>query len=151
AFAVVLWALAWSMIAMALLIRIRPDLLAVLALAVIAGHNLFDSIRPDDLGALAVAWRLLHVPGFAIPGGLFTAHPLVPWVAGMALGSAAASLYAWPAERRRRALIAAGAAAIAAFVVVRAINRYGNPSPWAPQRTAALTVAAFFNVVKYPP
>jgi uncharacterized membrane protein len=151
AFALVLWALAWSMIAMALLIRVRADLLAGLALAMIAGHNLFDSIRPDDLGALAVLWRLLHVPGFAIPGILFTAYPLVPWVAVMALGSVAAAVYRWPAERRRRVLIASGAAAIAAFVVLRAFNGYGNPAPWAHQRTGALTVASFFNVLKYPP
>jgi len=151
AFALVLWALAWSMIAMALLIRVRADVLAALALAMIAGHNLFDSIRPDDLGALAIPWRLLHVPGFAIPGVLFTAYPLVPWVAVMALGSVAAAVYNWPAAERRRVLIASGASAIAAFVVLRAINGYGNPAPWAHQRTAALTVASFFNVLKYPP
>jgi uncharacterized membrane protein len=151
AFALVLWALAWSMIAMALLIRIRADVLAVLALAMIAGHNLLDPVRAEDLGALAIPWRLLHVPGFAIPGVLFTAYPLVPWVAVMALGSVAAAVYEWPAERRRRVLIGAGAAAIAAFIVLRAVNRYGNPAPWAAQRTAALTVASFFNVLKYPP
>jgi uncharacterized membrane protein len=151
AFALVLWALAWSMIAMALLIRVRADLLGVLALATIAGHNLFDSIRPEGSDALAALWRLLHVPGFAIPGVLFIAYPLVPWVAVMALGSVAASVYEWPAEKRRRVLVTSGAAAIAAFVVLRALNGYGNPAPWSPQRTAALTVASFFNVLKYPP
>jgi uncharacterized membrane protein len=151
AFALVLWALAWSMMAMALLVRVRPDVLAVLALAMIAGHNLFDPIRADGAGALAILWRLLHVPGFAIPGVLFTAYPLVPWVAVMALGTVAASLYGWPPERRRRALITIGAAAIAAFVALRAVNGYGNPAPWSHQRTAALTVASFFNALKYPP
>jgi len=151
AFALVLWALAWSMIAMALLIRIRPDVLAVLALVMIGGHNLFDSVRADGSGALAILWRLLHVPGFAIPGVLFTAYPLVPWVAVMALGSVAASMFEWPAERRRRALLTVGTAAMAAFVALRAVNGYGNPAPWSPQRTAALTVASFFNVLKYPP
>jgi uncharacterized membrane protein len=151
AFALVLWALAWSMMAMALLVRVRADVLAVLALAMIAGHNLFDSVRADDLGAFAIVWRVLHVPGFAIPDVLFTAYPLVPWVAVMALGSVAASVYEWPAERRRRMLMTTGAAAIAGFVALRAMNGYGNPAPWSHQRTAALTVASFFNVVKYPP
>ncbi|HEY7169812.1 MAG TPA: heparan-alpha-glucosaminide N-acetyltransferase domain-containing protein [Vicinamibacterales bacterium] len=151
AFALVLWALAWSMMAMALLIRVRPDVLAALALAMIGGHNLFDSIRADGSGVPAILWRVLHVPGFAIPGVLFTAYPLVPWVAVMALGSVAAAAYQWPAERRRRVLISSGAAAITAFLALRALNGYGNPAPWAHQRTAALTVASFFNTLKYPP
>jgi uncharacterized membrane protein len=36
-------------------------------------------------------------------------------------------------------------------VMLRAFNGYGNPAPWSPQRTAMLTVASFFNVLKYPP
>jgi uncharacterized membrane protein len=151
AFALVLWALAWSMMAMVLLIRVRAGVLAALALAMIAGHNLFDSVRAGDAGALAIVWRLLHVPGFAVPGVLFTAYPLVPWVAVMVLGTVAAGVYEWPPERRRRVLMRSGAAAIAAFVVLRAINGYGNPVPWSHQRTAALTVASFLNVLKYPP
>jgi uncharacterized membrane protein len=151
AFALVLWALAWSMMAMALLIHVRPDVLAVASLAVIGGHNLFDRVRPEDFGSLAVVWRLLHVPGFAIPGVLFTAYPLVPWVAVMAIGSVAAAIYGWPAERRRRTLLIAGSASIAGFVVLRAANGYGNPAPWSEQRTAALTGASFLNVLKYPP
>ena len=31
------------------------------------------------------------------------------------------------------------------------MNGYGDPGPWSAQRTAALTVASFFNVRKYPP
>jgi hypothetical protein len=31
------------------------------------------------------------------------------------------------------------------------MNGYGDPSPWSPQRSVALTVASFFNVLKYPP
>jgi uncharacterized membrane protein len=151
AFALVLWALAWSMMAMALLVHLRPDLLAAASLAVIAGHNLFDRVRPEDFGPLAGVWRLLHVPGFAIPGVLFTAYPLVPWVAVMALGSVAATIYGWPAERRRRALLFAGGASIAAFIMLRAANGYGNAAPWSTQRTAPLTVASFLNVLKYPP
>jgi hypothetical protein len=38
-----------------------------------------------------------------------------------------------------------------AFIVVRYINAYGDPFPWSPQRSAALTVASFLNVLKYPP
>jgi uncharacterized membrane protein len=151
AFALVLWALGWSMILMALLIHLPRPALAALALGMIAGHNLFDRIPPASLGAWAGAWNVIHVPGFAIPGVLFVAYPLVPWVGVMALGYVLAPAYAWEAAKRRTLLLTAGAAAAIAFVILRAFNGYGNPLPWTPQRTAALTAASFFNVLKYPP
>ena len=151
AFAVVLWALGWSMIAMAALIRLPHRVLAALALIVIATHNLTDGVRADSLGAFGWLWQFLHVPGFVIPGKLLVAYPLIPWVAVMAIGFVLADVYSWDAERRRRSLLLWGGAAAALFVVLRALNGYGDPGPWQTQRTGALTVASFFNVRKYPP
>jgi uncharacterized membrane protein len=151
AFALVLWVLGWSMVLMALVVRVTPGVVGAVALAVIAGHNLADGVRPDAFGLWAPLWHLLHVPGFLWPGGIFVAYPLVPWVAVMALGSALAGIYGWEAPRRQRALVLAGAAAVALFVVLRTVNGYGNPAPWRPQATAALTVASFLNLLKYPP
>jgi uncharacterized membrane protein len=150
-FALVLWALGWSMIAMALLVHLPRAALAALSLAMIFGHNLLDPVRPEDLGSLAWLWHVLHVPGFAVPGVLLVAYPLVPWVAVMGLGYVLAPVYRWEPGRRRRFLIRTGVAAIALFAVLRAVNGYGNPIPWSPQRTAALTAASFLNVLKYPP
>lgn len=79
AFALVLWALGWSMIVMALLVHLPRGVLAAGSLAMIFGHNLLDFIRPDSLGALAGLWHVLHAPGFAIPGVLLVAYPLAPW------------------------------------------------------------------------
>jgi uncharacterized membrane protein len=151
AFALVLWALGWSMILMAVLVHVPRFALAGLSLAMIFGHNLLDPIRPASLGAFAGLWQVLHVPGFVIPNVLFVAYPLVPWVAVMALGYVLSALYEWEPSRRRRMLLTCGAAAIVLFVALRAINAYGNPIPWRPQRTAALTLASFLNVLKYPP
>jgi uncharacterized membrane protein len=151
AFALVLWALGWSMILMAVLVHLPRTALLALSLAMIFGHNLLDSVRPESLGDLAGLWHVLHAPGFAIPGVLFVAYPLVPWVAVMGLGYVLADLYRWEPERRRRWLIWSGAAATALFLLLRALNGYGNPAPWSPQRTPGLTVASFLNVLKYPP
>lgn len=150
-FGIVLWALGWSMIVMAALIWLPSPLLAGLSIATISLHNLADSVRPADFGALAPLWHFLHVPGFAIPGTLLVAYPLVPWVAVMALGFVLADTYTWDAERRRRFLIRAGIAATVLFIALRALNGYGNPQPWTAQRTPALSVASFLNVTKYPP
>jgi uncharacterized membrane protein len=69
----------------------------------------------------------------------------------MALGFALGRVYDWEPAARRRHLIAVGSAAIVAFLVLRGFNLYGNPQPWAPQSTTAMTVAAFLNTLKYPP
>jgi uncharacterized membrane protein len=145
AFALVLWALGWSMVVLAAAIYLPRRVLLIAALAMIGCHNLFDGVRDGPL------WTFLHVPGFVIPNVLFVAYPLVPWVAVMTLGYLLAEVYRWDAERRRRLLLRVGLAASVLFVVIRAVNRYGDPFPWSSQRTAALTVASFFNTTKYPP
>jgi uncharacterized membrane protein len=125
-----------------------------LAALLVAGHNLLDGISAARLGAWAPLWTVLHAPGFlsASPDHtVFLAYPLIPWVGVMALGWCLGAIYAWPAERRQRWLVRTGAALTAAFVVLRAINLYGDPAPWAAQPGAVLTVASFLNTTKYPP
>jgi uncharacterized membrane protein len=151
AFALVIWALGWSMVVMAALVHVPRAVVASVSLAAIALHNLLDGVRPDALGAFAPLWHFLHVPGFAIPGTLFIGYPLIPWFAVMALGYVLAPIYEWTPVRRRRLLIWSGAAATAAFVALRMVNGYGNPAPWSTQNTPALTAAAFLNLTKYPP
>src|SRR5204863_5234000 len=127
------------------LVHLPRAAVAVISIVTIAGHNLLDGVAPTPF------WRVLHIPGFVIPGKLFVAYPLIPWFAVMALGYVLAESYRWDVARRRRFLIRAGAGMIVAFIVLRYANTYGNPFPWSPQRTAALTVASFLNVLKYPP
>ena len=52
---------------------------------------------------------------------------------------------------RRTLLLRLGAALIAAFVVLRWSNLYGDPSAWSRQPGALLTIASFLNCTKYPP
>lgn len=151
AFALVLWALGWSMIVMAVLIHLPKPVVAATAFAMIAGHNLLDPVRPDAFGEWRWLWHVLHVPGFVIPDVLFVAYPLIPWIGVMALGFVLAGIYRWDAAPRRKLLLVSGALAVSAFVALRALNGYGDPLPWSLQRTSALTVASFVNVRKYPP
>jgi len=55
------------------------------------------------------------------------------------------------APRRRRALIALGAALGVGFLLVRGLNGYGDPHPWAHQRSSLFTAMSFLNTTKYPP
>ena len=145
AFALVLWALGWSMVVMAAAIHVPRRAILITALVIIAGHNLFDGIQAGPL------WTFLHGPGFMIPGVLFIGYPLIPWVAVMALGYVLADVYRWEPHRRIRLLMQTGIAATALFVMIRLANGYGDPAPWSTQRSAALTVASFLNTTKYPP
>ncbi|MBY0496763.1 MAG: hypothetical protein K2Y23_21350 [Cyanobacteria bacterium] len=67
------------------------------------------------------------------------------------MGYCTAAVFSWEPVRRRRFLLRAGLAATIAFVVLRVINGYGDPSRWAWQPTAAFTVLSFLNTTKYPP
>jgi uncharacterized membrane protein len=69
----------------------------------------------------------------------------------MALGFALGAVFDWEPSARRKFLIRAGFGMVAAFIVLRYFNVYGNPVPWTPQRSAAMTIASFLNLLKYPP
>ena len=81
----------------------------------------------------------------------FLGYPLVPWIAIMSLGFAIGVVFTWPAERRRAFLTRVGTRCVAAFVVLRVLNVYGDPFRWSTQRSPAFTLLAFLNVTKTPP
>ena len=150
----VIWAIGWSMIALAGLVHLPVRVVTAIGLAMIAGHNLLDGVSVDRGSALAVVWSVLHEsrPFEPAPGHfVFVAYPLVPWIGVMAAGyGLGALLEADPGARRSR-LFKLGAAVSLAFVVVRLINVYGDPAPWTPQGSAIGTLLSFLNCRKYPP
>jgi uncharacterized membrane protein len=48
-------------------------------------------------------------------------------------------------------MIQGGLLLIAAFVLLRTFNLYGDPSDWSPQASPAMSVVSFFRATKYPP
>jgi uncharacterized membrane protein len=151
--ALVFWALGWSMIALAGLIRLPRPAVAAVALAMIAGHNLFDAVEPSAWGAWSWLWTVLHAPGMLTPApgvDLFVLYPLVPWIGVMAAGYAFAPVLTLPSDRRDPLLRRTGAGLIAAFVLLRAASVYGDPASWSPQSEWWRTALSFFNTTKYP-
>jgi uncharacterized membrane protein len=150
----VLWALGWSMIALALLVHLPPAVVGAIGVATIAGHNLFDAVRASSFGALAPLWTVLHTPGVILSTSryvVFVAYPLIPWVGVAAVGYALGEVYTWPAPRRQALLWRTGIGLVAAFMVLRALDGYGDPIPWTAQRSATATALSFLNTTKYPP
>lgn len=160
----VIWVIGFSMIVLAALIHLPKSVVAAVGLVMIALHNLIDGVRVVGWrpggpapGVGAKLWILLHqaFDGFQILGErspfIFVIYPLIPWVGVMAAGYAFGALYQLDAKRRRRLLLIIGGAATLLFIVIRLINRYGDPSVWSPQKNTLFTLLSFINTSKYPP
>jgi uncharacterized membrane protein len=150
----VIWAIGCSMVALAGLVWLPRAAVLAIGIAIIAGHNLLDPLKPDQFGALAVAWKFLHEGGRVIVGNApvgFVSYPVLPWIGVMATGYGLGALFLQPPARRDRTLLVLGAAMIALFVLLRGFNLYGNPSPWVARDDLVRSAMAFLNVAKYPP
>jgi uncharacterized membrane protein len=160
----VIWGLGWSMVAMALIVRLPVRWIGALGLGMIATHNLLDRINPASFGELSWLWIFLHTPGRIPVTAHFlfsTRYVLIPWVGVMAAGFAFGSLLLRP--DRRKWILTLGICATTLFFVLRGINLYGNgiaglpfgyprsAGPWSVQPTLSLTVISFVNTLKYPP
>lgn len=146
----VIWAIGASMVILAALVHLPVRVVGAIGIALCVGHNLFDSISPAQFGAWAPLWTILHVKA-PLPGVGRVLYPLIPWVGVMAVGYALGSVYDMEAARRRRLLTTIGIAAIAAFILLRLANGYGDPQPWTHKEDFRSTFMLFMNVKKYPP
>jgi uncharacterized membrane protein len=152
-FLLVLWVLGACMIVLAGLIWIPITWLTVLSIAVIGLHHLLDGVRAQSFGSLAPIWTLLHQVGaFPFAGRVVIApYTLIPWFAVMTLGYCLGPIFTKPADERQRLLLRIGTLLVIAFLLVRALNAYGEPARWSWQSSATFTVLSFLNTTKYPP
>jgi len=174
----VIWMLGWCMILMAALVHLPVIANAVIGCLIIASHNLLDfaSGIGDSMssGATNALWSVVYGGGVVELGKggppLFILYVLVPWIGVMMAGYAFGAVMQLPAEQRRSVTRRMGAVAIAAFLLIRALDAYGDPRRWhqppAPQNAAASAPAApaanaqpratapavirFLNTTKYP-
>jgi len=150
----VIWAIGWSMIGLAGLVFLPSWAIAVFAVAMIAGHNLLDSLTLGNTPFTNAIWTVLHHSGLIElwPGHeLYVLYPLIPWLGVIALGYAVGPFFLEDGPKRRRRFLRYGAALLVGFILIRLINQYGDPQPWSPQRDTLFTLLSFLNVEKYPP
>ncbi|MFO0952409.1 MAG: heparan-alpha-glucosaminide N-acetyltransferase domain-containing protein [Isosphaeraceae bacterium] len=152
----VLWSLGWSMVALGVMVAagINSRVIGAVGVVIMAGHNLLDG-RADLFGPLAPVVRFLHEPGLVgVPGKtavLFSGYPLLPWFGVVAAGYGLGEVFRLDAARRFRILLGLGVSLTVGFVLLRGVNAYGDPVPWAPRSDATGTLLAFINCLKYPP
>ncbi len=153
----VLWAIGCSLIVLGACQFLGRRFCLVLGIVIVIGHNLLDAMWPspqDFPGGDAPLWVALHATMEKAVGPFFIvfAYPLPPWIGVLLLGFGASLLFQQPAERRNAALLGWGVTLTAGFLVLRALDSYGDPNHWAVQADGALrTVLDFLNTTKYPP
>jgi uncharacterized membrane protein len=140
----VIWMIGWCMVLMSAVVYLPIKTIAVGGVSVILLHNITDLVpgfrSTISQGALGWLGKIAYAGG-AIPNGesgpLLILFVIVPWIAVMAAGYAFGPVMQLSPERRRALCIKIGSAAIAAFVLLRALDSYGDPRHWRPRAVAA--------------
>jgi uncharacterized membrane protein len=152
----VIWAIGASMVALSVLVWLPASWLLPLGIIIIAGHNTLDGVWPDSTfpNSPAPLWHVLHSQTLVVAGGatFFFAYPLLAWIGVMTAGYGAARFFTLPDATRRRRFLEAGLVMVAAFLLLRGLNAYGEPSGWAPvPGNWPASLIGFLNTSKYPP
>ncbi len=152
----IIWAIGMSMIILSGIIFLPKRAILIIGLAILFGHNLLDGVSFENRSVQQFLWSLLHQRNF-IPVtphfNLMVAYPVLPWIGIIALGYCFGELYggSFGREKRKKWLLFLGVGAVVGFVIIRAVNIYGDPSRWSTQPSGLYTMFSFLNTTKYPP
>ncbi len=150
----VIWAIGLCMIVLAGLIHLPRKAVLLLGIAIVAGHNLLDGIVLPPDHPLFVPWGILHERSQIELAGVIVkfSYPILPWIGVICLGWSAGSWFSDLAPvQRRRTLLTYGGAMIVGFILLRALNIYGD-APWfTVPGEPVRTVISFLALTKYPP
>ena len=150
----VIWAIGVSMLALAALVFMPRAAIVSVGLGLVLGHHLLDGVAAADLGAAGWLWHFVHEPALIHPSAglsVLALYPLVPWIGVLALGYGLGPVLALHPEQRQRRLRSMGLAVCGGFVLLRASNLYGDPTPWSVEPELWATALSFINCEKYPP
>ena len=158
----VIWAIGASMVCMSLIARLPARWVLMLGLAILLLYPLalaataHATVNANRAGSADATDLLGVIRTLAIAPGLLGPHVLayyafVPWLSIMCLGFGLGPVYRLDRTERTRRLLPIAIGLLAAFVLLRLIDTYGDPAPWSHQATATRTFMSFMNVSKYPP
>lgn len=149
----VIWCIGLCMIVLAGLIFLPPPALLLLAVGIVAGHNLLSGLRVEEGSSFYVLWAVLYQREVLEVGSLVfrTSYPVLPWVGVIALGYTAGPWFSkgFPSVQRQRKLTTYGVVGLFLFFIVRYLNFYGD-SPWITGEEITTTLMSFLSLTKYP-
>lgn len=123
----VIWALGWSMIALAALIYLPRKVLWVVSLLILFFHNLLDSITYQKYKVLDLFWAFLHqnkyVP-LSDQFGVNVLYPVLPMIGLIGLGYAMGRWFTWEykPEIRKGFLLNTGIIFFVLFILLRFVQ-----------------------------
>jgi uncharacterized membrane protein len=152
----VIWVIGASMVILAGAQFLGRRACLAIGAAILLGHNLLDAVWPAAMTSESTAplWAVLHSRQFYDVGSfsIFFSYPLLPWVGVMLLGYGAASIFELPAKKREKLLLRIGIGLVVAFILIRALNVYGDPNAWeVDPSSSTASVTSFLGTTKYPP
>jgi uncharacterized membrane protein len=152
----VIWVIGASMVILAGAQFMGRRVCLAIGAAIVLGHNLLDAVWPAAMtsGSTAPLWAALHSRQFYDVGSfsIFFSYPLLPWVGVMLVGFGAAGIFELPAAERDKLLLRIGFGLVVAFILIRALNVYGDPNAWEVDASSiTASVMSFLGTTKYPP
>lgn len=150
----VIAAIGLGFIVLGLMLNLPAATIGIIGIVILFGHNLIPLIPLAENSAFKSVINFLFSQTAAplTESRVFVmAYPPIPWLGIMLVGFATGKLFMHPAQLRTRRWLRIGMAALALFLMLRLLNAYGDPVPWAPQKNVVYTLLSFLNVTKYPP
>ncbi|HLX91315.1 MAG TPA: heparan-alpha-glucosaminide N-acetyltransferase domain-containing protein [Puia sp.] len=153
-FSQVIAAIGFGFIGLAILLPLKAKTIGLTGLFIIFSHDLLAGVSFAKDSIWEIVWTIFMSAGFFQISSHFllsAVYPYIPWLGVMLAGYSAGTIFHLPESRRRRTLLLIGVGALTLFVIVRFLNFYGDPNPWARQKTFLFTILSFINTTKYPP
>jgi uncharacterized membrane protein len=154
----VIWTIGISMVILGLLIRLPYPVILLLGAIIVCCHNLLDIPESAPEFKAGFWWDLFHSGFFKLypyaPNHyVMMVYPFAAWTGVMMLGYCTGIFFSakYTETQRRKILRWLGLGLIALFAIIRSINLYGDPVPWATQKSGLYTFFSFIDVHKYPP
>ena len=144
-----LFALGGTLILGSFFLRLKTAYLLILTAVLFIGTELLVPARWGDMplaNPIDLLTPLLIYPGGMSAIGLWSNYPMLPWLELVIFGLAFGHWLADDAPQAYRRALRLGGLFLLAFVVLRALDGFGNIRP-----RMGSTWIDFFNVVKYPP
>ena len=152
----VIWMIGWCMVILAVVVRLPVTAVAASGIAIMVLHNLADVFHiAQKFGGDGPNWllKILYFSGGVELGKdgppLLILFVLVPWIGVMMAGYGFGTVMNMPPDRRRAICFQFGAALAIGFIVLRAVNSYGDPRPWRSGGPMP-AILSFLNTTKYP-
>ncbi len=150
----VIAAIGFGFIVLGLLIRLPARTIGIIGLIIIFTHDLFSLIPfGQDSGLKDILAPFFGPTVFPIDSQrmFIVGYPPIPWLGIMLAGFGSGRLFELPELVRKKAFLKIGLGALLLFMILRFVNIYGDPSPWAHQKNSIYGFLSFMNVTKYPP